>query len=317
MDSAEQIAKAVRRGFWAAVIYGIVALLAVLVAPTVAIFALVFFAVAWGIRRGHAWAAIAGVCFLAVPVPIALTQSPGGEFWTAAIGVVFNLILIWFLANAAVALWKQGGRRPWPWLPAAVALALFWICFRPFVMPSASMEKTLLPGDKFLVQTATWRLGRQPRFGDLVAFHYPVDPRETHIKRVVGLPGDRLRIEAKRLYRNGAPVTEPYAFHATAYVDSYRDNFPSAPHVPLAAQGEEMLRNHVRDGEVVVPPGEYFVLGDNRDDSLDSRYWGFVKRSEIIGSPTLVYASNELAGTPGAAQPSILNTRWNRLLKPL
>jgi signal peptidase I len=79
-----------------------------------------------------------------------------------------------------------------------------------------------------------------------------------------------------------------------------------------------MLRNNVHDGEVLIPEGEYFVLGDNRDNSLDSRYWGFVPRADILGSPLLIYCSYEIKGeTPGTTSNSILNTRWSRLLKTL
>lgn len=317
MMSPEQIAKAKRRGFWAAIILGILMLAGVLAAPVMALLAFLFFGVAWGIRRGRAWAAIAACCFLVVPLPIVLMQLPRAELPTAAIGVILNLIPVWFLVKAAVALWQEGGRSPWPWMPAAAVLTLFWIAFSPYVMPSASMEKTILVGDSFLVERATWHLGREPRPGGLVTFHYPIDPRQIFVKRVVGVPGDRLRIVNKQLYRNGKPVAEPFAIHETGYMDSYRDNFPSEPHSPLPAQGEEMLRDHVRGGEVIVPPGEYFVLGDNRDDSSDSRYWGFVKRSEIIGNPVLVYASNKPRRDAQPGPRSILNTRWNRLLKLL
>jgi signal peptidase I len=105
------------------------------------------------------------------------------------------------------------------------------------------------------------------------------------------VPGDRLRLSAKQLILNGKPVDEPFKFQKLPYFDTYRDNFPSAPNSQVDDRALDMLAHHVVDGEVVVPPGNYFVMGDNRDNSLDSRYWGFVPRSHIIGKPLLIYWS--------------------------
>jgi signal peptidase I len=185
------------------------------------------------------------------------------------------------------------------------------------VIPSGAMEDTLLIGDSVFVEVASPHLGHTPEVGELVVFHYPIDRKETYVKRVVGVPGDRLRTQDKRLFRNGLPVPETYARHKTDYVDSYRDNFPSPPNVSIPAPGQEMLAANVRNGELVVPTGKYFVLGDNRDNSFDSRYWGFISRDDIIGTPVLIYASHDL-GPPGTERreaPTFRNTRWNRLLK--
>jgi signal peptidase I len=101
----------------------------------------------------------------------------------------------------------------------------------------------------------------------------------------------------KRLYRNGVEVREPYVQHITSLIDAYRDNFPGGRdpgwHGPGSEAAAEMIAHHVRDGELVVPEGKYFVLGDNRDDSLDSRYWGFIRRSDIVGRPILIYGSTD------------------------
>ena len=152
-----------------------------------------------------------------------------------------------------------------------------------------SMEKTILPGDQVFAIHRTW-MGPVRR-GDVVILIYPVDPRQAFIKRVVGLPGDRIKIVNKDLFINGARPNEPYVEHVTDYVDSYRDNFPSQPNMALLGEGDLMLTNFVRNGEVIVPPGNYFVLGDNRDQSLDSRYWGFVPDPNVIGRPVLVTVS--------------------------
>ncbi|HTX33945.1 MAG TPA: signal peptidase I [Bryobacteraceae bacterium] len=172
------------------------------------------------------------------------------------------------------------------------------------------MENTLLQGDCILGQNLTWRLGHMPQRGDLVQVRFPENPRDIFVKRVVGVPGDRLRLVNKQLYRNGQPVSEPYAIHKSGFIDNYRDNFPAAPVLRLDRFAQDMLEHHVHDGEVQVPQGAYFVLGDNRDDSLDSRYFGFIARSGIAGSPALIYES--FNGRPG-----ISRLRWNRIFKPL
>lgn len=178
-------------------------------------------------------------------------------------------------------------------LAAIAVLVGLALCFPAFVMPSASMEKTLLLGDRFLVDRISTLLGRPLHRGDVIAFRYPLDPRETYLKRVVGIPGDRLRIRNKALYRNGTEVAEPYAQHVTSYMDVYRDNFPSTPNTPLPYRAQGMLDKHVVNGELVVPEGNYFVMGDNRDDSLDSRYWGFIQPADVIGHALIIYDSRD------------------------
>ena len=133
------------------------------------------------------------------------------------------------------------------------------------------MEDTLLVGDSVLVQRWPKPVGVR---GDVIVFPHPLDPHEDYVKRIVGVSGDRLRIANKILYRNGAPVIESYAIHKATYVDYYRDNFPSQPNTPLQLPAQDMLASHVVNNEVVVPTGKYFVLGDNRDDSLDKQlFW--------------------------------------------
>jgi signal peptidase I len=109
----------------------------------------------------------------------------------------------------------------------------------------------------------------------ITVFNYPVDRSQQFIKRIAGIPGDRIRISQKVLYRNGSPRNEPYAIHKTDYEDSWRDDFPSFPTTRLFPTAQEML-THIVNGEVVVPPGKDFVLGGNRDQSFDSRYLTYV-----------------------------------------
>ncbi len=203
-----------------------------------------------------------------------------------------------------------------------------------FVIPTGSMEDTLLIGDHLLVDklaysppgpTSKYLLPFEDvKRGDIIVFRYPVDIRQTFVKRVIGVPGDRLHIENKQVFVNGNKLNEPYKYHKTQYLDSYRDNFPGEPNAQLPPPAEQMLREQVRNGEVVVPAHSYFAMGDNRDSSLDSRYWGFVPRDNIIGKPLIVYWSYN-APTEQLANPSIgidhikdlalhffTKTRWNR-----
>ncbi len=190
-----------------------------------------------------------------------------------------------------------------------IVFAVFLVTFvvQPFRIPSGSMEPTLRVGDFLLVDKQSYgpagvldRLLLPPtpvRRGDLVVFHYPVDPRLHLVKRVVGLPGDRIRLRAGRVLVNGQMLSEPYAFYSPSRPNGFRDDFPSLleadPNVDLRWWIE--LRKTARDADVTVPANEFFVLGDNRNDSEDSRYWGFVPRSAIVGRPLLVYFTLPLA----------------------
>ena len=206
-----------------------------------------------------------------------------------------------------------------------------------FVIPSASMEDTLLIGDHVLVDKLTYSPTgsvsqhllpyRDVRRGDVIVFRYPLNIQEDYVKRAIGVPGDHIRLVDKQLILNGHRVNEPYVVHKTSYIDSYRDNFPSQPNSPLPASAMDMLENHVVNGEVVVPPGFIFAMGDNRDNSSDSRYWGFVPRDNIVGTPLIIYWSFE-APTEDLTNPNIgidhlvdivthffTKTRWSREFK--
>jgi signal peptidase I len=206
-----------------------------------------------------------------------------------------------------------------------------------YVIPTGSMENTLLVGDHLLVDKLAYApsdpVGRHLlpfddlKRGDVIVFRYPVDIHQTFVKRLIGVPGDHIRLAEKQLFLNGKPVFEPYAYHSTDYIDSFRDDFPSAPNVHLPPAAMDMLRNHVSNGEVVVPPHSYFAMGDNRDFSLDSRYWGFVPRENIIGKPLVIYWSYE-ATTSELSDQSIgwhhlfdmilhfpVKTRWDRTFR--
>ncbi|MEO8129590.1 MAG: signal peptidase I, partial [Bryobacteraceae bacterium] len=170
-----------------------------------------------------------------------------------------------------------------------------------FVIPTGSMEDNLLVGDHLLVDKLAFAPPgtiskyilpyTEVKRGDIIVFRYPVDIRQTFVKRVIGIPGDRIRVENKQVFRNGEKLNEPYKVNKANYLDPYRDNFPSQPYHSLSDRALEMLEHNVVNGEVVVPPHSYFAMGDNRDNSLDSRYWGFVPRENIIGKPLIIYWS--------------------------
>jgi signal peptidase I len=170
-----------------------------------------------------------------------------------------------------------------------------------YVIPTGSMEDTLLVGDHLLVDKLAYAPSggsitshllpySEPQRGDIIVFRYPVDISQTFVKRCIGVPGDRIHLVEKNLILNGKAVNEPYVYHKAEYFDPYRDDFP-LPDVHIHSPASDMLDHHVVNGEVVVPPGFYFAMGDNRDASSDSRYWGFVPRANIIGKPVIVYWS--------------------------
>jgi len=206
-----------------------------------------------------------------------------------------------------------------------------------FVLPTGSMEDTLLIGDHLLVDKLAYAPSgpiskhllpySDVKRGDIIVFRYPIDINQTFVKRVIGVPGDRIRLENKQVYLNGKKLVEPYKYHKTEYIDSYRDNFPGEPNVGIFPPAQVMLEQNVVKGEVVVPPDNFFAMGDNRDSSLDSRYWGFVPRKNIIGKPLIIYWSYD-APTERLASPTIgfdhmmdlaqnffTKTRWSRTFK--
>jgi signal peptidase I len=170
-----------------------------------------------------------------------------------------------------------------------------------YVVPTGSMEGTIQIGDHMLVDRLAYSAPgpfgrgllpyRQIERGDIIAFRYPLDPSQTYVKRVIGIPGDRIRLENRQVIRNGQRLVEPYARHIARQPDRYRDFFPQSPPAGLPAEAKDMLNRHSAAGQVIVPPGALFAMGDNREDSSDSRYWGFVPRDNVIGKPLVIYWS--------------------------
>lgn len=209
---------------------------------------------------------------------------------------------------------------------------------QPFVIPTASMHNTLLTGDHLIVDKLAYSPAdalskhllpyEDVERGDIIVFLHPT-LNVNYVKRCIGLPGDHLKLVNKTVYINGQPIGEPYAIHQS---DSllYRDNFPQGepeytPDPKMAARAQEMLRDDVVNGELVIPPDNYFAMGDNRDDSLDSRYWGLVPRDNIVGKPLIVFWSYDaptedlkdynLHHIFDLATHFFTKTRWNRTLR--
>jgi signal peptidase I len=204
-----------------------------------------------------------------------------------------------------------------------------------FIVPTPSMDTTVMVGDHLLVDKLSYAPAgavskyflpyTEPKRGDVIVFRYPMDISQNYVKRLMGVPGDRIRIRDKVVSVNGHALVEPYAQHIFPGLEPYRDNFPSEPSGPVVDRALQMLANNVVNGELVVPPGNYFAMGDNRDNSLDSRYWGFVPRENIIGKPLVIFWSYDAPTEDWVdynsnhfidlAKNFFRKTRWDRTLK--
>ena len=226
------------------------------------------------------------------------------------------------------------GRWMWEWTKSIFVALVLFLFIRTFVVeafqiPTASMENTLLIGDFLLVNKMVYGAEipgtdlelpafGEPSRGDVVVFAPPESaeqpPRTNYVKRIVGMPGDTLRMRRARLFVNGVPFEEPYVKAAS--------NFPDAPSPKFAWQRRFLTDGARRSGTVttrnnwgplVVPGDSYFVMGDNRSNSEDSRYWGFVPRDAIRGRPFLVYYS--YAREPRGPWSWLTEIRWGRILR--
>jgi signal peptidase I len=229
-----------------------------------------------------------------------------------------------------------------------VILALFGTTFivQAFKIPTPSMENNLLVGDHLLVNKFAFGTPgsfidgilpiREIDRGDVIVFRFPDDRTMHYVKRVIALGGDRFRIVNKEVILNGEVIDEPYKVHMSppgTYADQWRDYFPPRPHPGTRITGgveDPFWYEDFVDGEdIVVPEGYYFAMGDNRDNSADSRYWGFVPREDIVGKALVIYWSYEtesaayLDGSPGARLEQFVDlgrnffrkTRWERMFQ--
>lgn len=216
----------------------------------------------------------------------------------------------------------------WTLIVVLLIRALF---IQAYQIPSGSMENTFLPGDFLLVAKFTYGIEipythiklfnlRTPRRGEVVVFPYPVDMRRDFVKRVIGLPGDTLQIINKQVYINGKPLEEPYVIHKDPRI--FPPVFPvNGPLAQREFQEAWLKREFMRDervrdnfGPIVVPEGTVFVMGDNRDYSLDSRFWGPVPIRLLKGTPLIIYFSWDGSGPFWRIWERI---RWTRLLRPV
>jgi len=230
-------------------------------------------------------------------------------------------------------------------LAGVLVTGLFIITFvlQAFEIPSSSMEETLLIGDHVFVNReqfappTSW-LGpvlpyRDIRRGDIVVFLSPETPGLFVVKRIMGIPGDHIHLRDGVVYRNGQKLDEPYAQHKLADYNPYRDNFPALPASDMYGVHNEKwqrgFRSHLEGDDIVVPANSYFAMGDNRDVSYDSRYWGFIPRPNVIGRPMFIYWSfvtpsdqyqmRDLGDRLGFVAHIVIHffdeTRWSRTLR--
>ena len=191
-------------------------------------------------------------------------------------------------------------------IAAVFVSGLFIITFivQAFEIPSGSMEDTLLVGDHVFVDRLTpmrkakyidsIMAYREVKRGDIIVFLHPKEPGMYVVKRVMGLPGDKIHLQNGVVYRNGEALNEPYLHPHDRAPNAYRDYFPAAPAGPMDGVYSEWpmeMRENLQNGELVVPKDSYFGMGDHRDVSLDSRYWGFIPRENIVGRPLFIYWS--------------------------
>ena len=218
------------------------------------------------------------------------------------------------------------GRWAWEWVKSfLVAFGLFLVLrmflVEAFRIPTGSMENTLLIGDFLLVNKAVYGAtipltsARTPAFaqparGDIVIFAPPHEPRKNYVKRLIGMPGDTIEMHAKNLFVNGQLQTEPYVRHSDPNDIYSPAMYWQCDHVPARVRAD---CRPTRDnwGPIVVPAGRYFMLGDNRDDSEDSRYWGFVLRAGLRGKPLIIYYSFDPRSRRRV--PWLTSIRWDRV----
>jgi signal peptidase I len=191
-------------------------------------------------------------------------------------------------------------------MAAVFVTGLFIVTFnlQAFEIPSTSMKDTLLVGDRLFVDRTTvapptkWMGPIVPysdiKRNDIIVFISPKEPGLYVVKRIIGVPGDRIHLQNGEVYRNGEKMVEPYVLRNGSY-DPYRDEFPTVPppFESVSSEWHVSLGGFVQNGELVVPEGSYFAMGDNRDVSYDSRYWGFIPRANVIGRPMFIFWSFE------------------------
>jgi signal peptidase I len=216
------------------------------------------------------------------------------------------------------------------WIRVTLLALVLFVLVRVFLIessfiPTSSMENTLLVGDFLLVNKALFGVEipgtgrrlpafREPARGDVVVFRPAHDPGRNYVKRVVGVPGDTLEMLQKKLMLNGVGQEESFARFLDEGGDAIHPGMAwQSDFLAAAVHGRRYSPSRDNWGPIVVPEGRFFVLGDNRDNSEDSRYWGFVDRQAIRGSPWIIYLS---LGSPGEGREAWRDRlRWHRVGK--
>jgi signal peptidase I len=232
-------------------------------------------------------------------------------------------------------------------IAAVLVSGLFIITFiiQAFEIPSRSMEMTLQVGDHVFVDRlsaapASHYLGplmpyRLIHRGEVAVFISPAQPDLHLVKRIVGVPGDRIHLTNGELYVNGVKQVEPYVYRSSNDYDPYRDNFPSVSpeyaRTPPTPEWPIVMQQHIQGGDLVIPPKSYFAMGDNRNNSYDSRFWGFVPEENLIGRPLFIYWSfdtpeDQYSRTAWSDRVAFVfhvavhffdQTRWRRMFHPV
>lgn len=306
----------------ALVIAGLLSLIGALGPIAVLPVALIPLCAGIGILRCRAWSAYGLATFYFAQLfvlPWVLSRSGAWIRIAPAMAtagfVMLGLGIFFLLAGRSMSASGAARGRAWPWIVVTALLTVSPFFVRTFEIASMSMENTLMQGDRIFAQVFPLR---PPARGQLVLFRSPTHRDETLVKRVIAIPGDRLRIANNIVILNGAALNEKYVTHDPNLDQVYPENFPTDSFdYPPCAGGQKMLSQHVVNGEIVVPAESYFVLGDKREDSLDSRCYGFISASDLAGKPLMIYDSIE----PTEEQTSDPNQswrghrRWTRLLK--
>ncbi len=234
----------------------------------------------------------------------------------------------------------RGFVAEWAWTILILVWATTFVA-QVMAIPTSSMHNTLLTGDHLIVDKLAYAPAgviskhllpyEDVKRGDIIVFRHPILLDENYVKRCIGVPGDHIKLIDKKLWLNGHMPNEPYAIHIAYSSDPYRDNFPAdgpPDFFRTIAHRDRtlaMLQNNVVNGELVVPPGFYFAMGDNRDNSEDSRYWGLVPRENIIGKPAIILWSYDAPTEDlkdynvhhfiDLAEHFFTKTRWDRTLR--
>jgi signal peptidase I len=217
------------------------------------------------------------------------------------------------------------GQSSWEWVKSIAVALVIWLVVRSllveaFRIPSGSMENTLLIGDFLFVNKTLYGAEipltskhlppvREPRRLDIVVFRSVDDPRTNVVKRVVGMPGDTLAMRDNILQLNGKPVAEPYVIRTGPEVEDPQMRWQAKY---LVGGDRNTYRPNTKNwGPIVVPRDSFMVMGDNRDNSYDSRYWGFLGRDRIRGRPLMIYYSYNKEGM--LPLPFLTSIRWGRI----